>query len=54
MQKIIYICDECAAEFECDTGLDFKAAWEQAKECEWICYKDGDEWKHKCDECRSQ
>ncbi len=52
MTKITYICDECGDEFEANEGDDFRQAWEDAKDAGWVCYKDGDTWKHKCDECR--
>lgn len=52
MQRIVYICDECGEEFEATAGLELKAAWEEAKDVGWRCWKDGDEWKHKCEECQ--
>lgn len=52
MTQINYICDECGEVFESEAGADFKAAWEEAKAEGWVCFKDGDEWKHKCEGCR--
>ena len=55
MQKMVYICDQCNQEFECEPGLDFKAAWESAKEEGWVCFKSNEGvWNHKCPECRGE
>lgn len=51
MQQITYICDECGEMYEADAGIDIKEAWELAKEIGWVCFKEDDEWRHKCDEC---
>lgn len=49
--NVIFSCDICGEEYEV-YDRDFRAAWEDAKDDGWRCFKnDDDEWEHRCPEC---
>ena len=47
----IFECDECGDTFEAD-GLNFHDAYDEYKDHGGIARNVGDQWEHRCRDCR--
>jgi predicted RNA-binding Zn-ribbon protein involved in translation (DUF1610 family) len=53
-KQVEFTCDTCGLsilEEDIHTHEDFIEAWESLKRDGWRCYRDDNEWLHKCPKC---
>lgn len=50
--KIVLQCDGCGTSEESDKGTDFFEFWNARKRDGWRVQKEGEDWIHKCPECK--
>jgi hypothetical protein len=50
---VTWVCDECGEYSEAYDPDGFGQAWEELRSLGWRAFKNkGDEWEHRCPECR--